>query len=154
MKKTIKLSLIFLLVIISASFTFKEDSGQSTNFPPIQNYLEKMNGKNVTNGSGKVICVSQIVTENSYTLTTKVGTFWKYESTGINWKSYKRMYYTNLKNEKYQKVHMEFNDEFEETIFNDDETKMKSPKTHLTFYILYKDKEAFYKIMEDWKNEK
>lgn len=152
-----KLITICFLVVVTTTTSFTKCYSQSNEFPPIQKFLDNVNGKKfVTSGvSEKNKMLSQTISKNAFTKaeeSSSSGKIYKSVMSNIDWRDYFSFsFYSVRETKKIIQCEFEFLDEINYTLFANNQEFSKGSERRFSCYILEKDKEEFRKVMEEWK---
>jgi hypothetical protein len=125
--------------------------------PPIQIFLDKIEGKKFEENMSQQQNISQKLTNNSFTRIDKhisSGNVYRSEVKGISWKNFIRVGTYTLKNEdKYVGCTFYFENNLNNKGFsNDEEYRNSDTYNYFECFIYAKDKEAFLKVIKEWEN--
>lgn len=152
MKKPIYLLALLALTMITSSFK-SYNYNQSTDFPPIQKFLDKAVGKTINDFIDDDVVLTQELTNNSCTITKKMNEKYKTVFSNIRWE---QMYDVSFQKLKYTKnisyCRFEFGTQLTYTMYNKkDEIEHVGQQNSFKCYILTKDMDEVIKIIELWK---
>ena len=127
------------------------------NMPPIQLFLDKIEGKKFEENSSQIQNISQKLTNNSFTHIDKhisSGDFYRSEVKGIAWGNFIRVNTYTLKNaDKYVGCTFYFENNLNMKSFsNDEEYGSYDNYNYFTCFIYAKDEKAFLKVIKEWEN--
>jgi hypothetical protein len=127
--------------------------------PPIQIFLDKIEGKTFEENSSISQNISQKMTNNSFIQISKhvsSGKIYKSEVKEISWKNFEEVETYTLKNEdKYIGCTFYFENNLKKKSFsNDEEFGSYDNYNYFTCFIYAKDKNDFLKVIKDWENSR
>jgi nitrate reductase NapAB chaperone NapD len=127
------------------------------NMPPIQLFLDKIEGEKFEENMSQQQNLTQKLTNNSFTHVDKhisSGKIYRSEVKGIAWGNFKRVETYTLKNaDKYVGCTFYFENNLNKKSFsNDEEYGSYDNYNYFTCFIYAKDKEAFLKVIKEWEN--